>query len=281
METKSISKLATALAECEVPAGSLAIGWLGQAGFVLKAPGGTLLAIDPYLSNSCEALGIEAGFDMKRLVPVQLAPEELLPFHAIAFTHSHQDHVDPETVQPYLRVGGRGPFIAPHEASDRLISLGATAEQIRLTWPNHVEVVGEFTIKATFAIPFDGGDLTHVGYLVEVRDGPRVYFTGDTDYNEILPLSIAPQRPDILATVINGTFRNLTPRDGALLAKAIGPRWVIPCHHDLFGASNVSDRVLLTNLTLQGIGESFCPLVHGEHRNFSRADHADRPTLGA
>jgi L-ascorbate 6-phosphate lactonase len=279
MATKTASGLATALADIKVPAGSLAVGWLGQAGFVFKSPGGTLLAIDPYLSNSCESLGAGAGFDMKRLVPAPLTPEELLPFHGIAYTHSHQDHVDPETVQPYLKAGGKGPFIAPHDAADLLKKLGASADQIKLTWPNHVEVIGDLTIKATFAIPFDGGDMTHVGYLVDVKDGPRFYFTGDTDYNEILHMSVGPYRPDIMATVINGAFRNLGPREGALLAKAIAPKWVIPCHHDLFGDNSLPDRLLRTNLRLQGIDDSFCPLVQGELKIFTQTDKVERPAL--
>jgi L-ascorbate 6-phosphate lactonase len=281
MATTAASKLAQALAETKVPAGSLAVGWLGQAGFVFKSPGGTLLAIDPYLSNSCESLGAGAGFDMKRQVPAPLTPTELLPFNAIAFTHSHQDHVDPETLLPYFKAGGKGPFIAPHDAADLLKKLGASPDQIKLTWANHVEVVGDLTIKATFAIPFDGGDMTHVGYLVDVKGGPRFYFTGDTDYNEILGMSVGPYKPDIMATVINGAFRNLGPREGALLAKVIAPKWVIPCHHDLFGDNSLPDRLLYTNLRLQGIDNTFCPLVQGELKIFAKPGEIERPALAS
>jgi L-ascorbate 6-phosphate lactonase len=268
--SKSTPKLASALAACQVPKGSLALSWLGQAGFVFKSPGGTLLAIDPYLSNSCEALGKDAGFDMKRQVPAPITPQELVPFDALAFTHSHQDHVDPETIQPYLKAGGKGRLIAPHDASEQLLRLGADRKNITLVWPNHALTVGDFTLKTTFAIPFDGGDMTHVGYLIDVKGGPRFYFTGDTDYNEILSISVAPYQPDIMATVINPAFRNLSPREGATLAKAIQPKWVIPCHHDLFGDNCLPDRLLKTNLTLLGMTDAFCPLVQGEIRLFRK-----------
>jgi L-ascorbate 6-phosphate lactonase len=270
--------LGPALASLDVPRGSVAIGWLGQAGFVLKSPRGIRLAIDPYLSNSCEDIGKAVGLNMRRLVPSSLSPVELLGFDALVFTHSHQDHVDPETVKPYLRAGGQGPFIAPHEASDRLISLGVTADRIRLTWPNHVIEVGDFSIRATFAIPFAGDDLNHVGYLVTVRGGPRIYFTGDTDYNEILSLSVAPLRPDIMVTVINPAFRNLSPREAARLAKAINPRWLIPCHQDLFADNSLPDRLLRTNLVLQEMTEVFCPLEHGVPRIFRRRNAAASPS---
>ena len=52
-----------------VPPGRITLWWLGQAGFLVKTPAGKLVAIDPYLSNSCQAIGEQLGFDMDRLVP--------------------------------------------------------------------------------------------------------------------------------------------------------------------------------------------------------------------
>jgi L-ascorbate 6-phosphate lactonase len=274
MKKKNKGQLGPVLAKLKVPRGSVAIAWLGQAGFVLKSPRGFRVAIDPYLSNSCEAVGKAAGLNMRRMVPSSLSPQELVGFDAIAFTHSHQDHVDPETVEPYLRAGGQGPFIAPHEASDRLRSLGVAADRILLTWPNHIIEIGDLSIRATFAIPFAGDDLTHIGYFVEVRGGPKIYFTGDTDYNDILGMSVAPLKPDIMVTVINPAFRNLSPREAAQLAKTINPRWLIPCHHDLFADNCLPDRLLHTNLVILGIPEMFCPLEHGVPRIFPRRNKA-------
>ncbi len=262
------SPLSQTLMDCSVPAGSIAIAWLGQAGFVLKSPNGCILALDPYLSNSCKAVGESIGVNMDRLVPSPLAPGDLVKYDALLFTHSHQDHVDPETVRPYLEAGGDSMIIASHEAADRLSAIGVPSAKINITWPNRTHTVEDFIVKTTIAIPLGGDDLNHVGYLIEVKDGPRIYFTGDTDYNDILPLSVAPYRPDIMVTVINPAFRNLSPVDAARLAKAIQPTWVIPCHHDLFPDNSLPDRLLRTNLVIQGIEDTFCPLHHGEIRIF-------------
>ncbi|MDB6092662.1 MAG: L-ascorbate 6-phosphate lactonase [Verrucomicrobia bacterium] len=264
------TKLSRSLAALRVPSGSVALGWLGQAGFVLKSPQGCCLALDPYLSNSCEAVGKAAGLNLRRMLPTALRPQELVGFDGILFTHSHQDHVDPETVVPYLRAGGAGALVAPHEAAARLVNLGADAGRITLMWPNRAHRIGDFTLRATFAIPFGGDDLTHIGYLVEVRGGPRIYFTGDTDYNEILSLSVAPFQPDVMVSVINPAFRNLSPREAARLAKAIGPRWVVPCHHDLFPDNSLPDRLFRTNLVLEGIADMFCPVEYGKMRLFRK-----------
>lgn len=270
MSKPARSLLSRNLDAMRVPRGSVALGWLGQAGFVLKSPRGCRLALDPYLSNSCEQVGRAAGVNMRRQVPPPLRPAELIGFDAVLITHSHQDHLDPETLGPFLQAGTDAPFIAPHEAANALRFLGVQDRHIRLTWPNHIEQIGDLTIRATFAIPFDGGDLTHVGYLISVREGPRIYFTGDTDYNDILGIAMAPHRPDVMVTVINPAFRNLSPREAAKLAKTIKPRWVIPAHHDLFPDNSLPDRLLRTNLLLEGMTDAFCPLQHGEVRIFSR-----------
>ena len=267
-----ITKLGRSLTALRVPAGSVAVGWLGQAGFVLKSPQGCSLALDPYLSNSCEAVGKAVGLNMRRKLPAPLLPHEMVGFDGIIFTHSHQDHVDPDTVVPYLRAGGAGPMAAPHEAAARLVALGANADAITAMWPNRTHQIGDFTLRATFAIPFAGDDLTHVGYLIEVHGGPRIYFTGDTDYNEILSTSVAPFRPDVMVSVINPAFRNLSPREAARLAKAIEPRRVVPCHHDLFPDNSLPDRMLWTNLVLVGMGDSFCPIRYGKMHLFGKDD---------
>ncbi len=273
------SALSSALASRVVPPGTVAVAWICQAGFVLKSPGGKIIALDPYLSNSCKALGDEAGFNMDRLVPPPLKPAELAVFDALLFSHSHQDHVDPETIAPYLAAGGNVAVIAPHDAAELLKKLGVKADRITMTWANQVHRVGDFNIRTAFAIPPDGGDLTHVGYIIEIAGGPRLYFTCDTDYNDVLPLAVGPYQPDVLLTVINPAFRNLTPRDAARLAKELNPKWVVPCHHDLFPDNSLSERLLQTNLTIVGIKDTYCPLKQGELHFFPVPDDRPRPKL--
>ncbi len=273
------SALSSALASRVVPPSNVAVAWICQAGFVLKSPGGTIIALDPYLSNSCKALGDEAGFNMDRLVPPPLQPAELAAFDVLLFSHSHQDHVDPETITPYLAAGGNVAVIAPHDAAELLKKLGVKADRITMTWANQVHRVGDFNIRTAFAIPPDGGDLTHVGYIIEVAGGPRLYFTCDTDYNDVLPLAVGPYQPDVLLTVINPAFRNLTPRDAARLAKELNPKWVVPCHHDLFPDNSLSERLLQTNLTIVGIKDTYCPLKQGELHLFPVPDDRPRPKL--
>ena len=253
-----------ALRSHRTPARAVTLWWLGQASFLIRSPAGKLLALDPYLSNSCQAIGDQSGFDMNRQVPPPIAPAELVGIDAYLLTHSHQDHLDPETLAGYRGAGGRGPFIAPAEACEKLRTLGVPPGETTMIWPNKEITVGDLRIRAAFALPFAGDDLTHVGYLIFVKDGPTLYFTGDTGYEVLLSLAVKPHKPDVLVTVINGAFRNLGPAEAAILARDLDVKIVIPCHHDLFPDNCLPPQLLHTNLKLQGIGDRYRLLRHGE-----------------
>jgi L-ascorbate 6-phosphate lactonase len=222
------------------------------------------VALDPYLSNSCKVIGQENNFDMERQVEAPLAATDLTGMDALLLTHTHQDHTDPETLGAYRAAGGRGPYLAPAETLEKLHSLGVPAAETTMVWPNKEVKVGDLTIRVTFAIPFGGDDLTHVGYLVSVQDGPKIYFTGDTAYEDILTIAMEGHRPDVLVAVINGAFRNMGPAEAAKLAKRLDVKLVIPCQHDLFLDNCQPPQMLHTNLKLQGIGERYRLLKHGE-----------------
>jgi L-ascorbate 6-phosphate lactonase len=243
--------------------GHITLWWLGQAGFVVKTPAGQVVALDPYLSNSCKAIGEEHGFNFDRLVPPPMSAEALAGVDAVLYTHSHQDHCDPETLAAARRAGGRGPYIAPAETVEKLHGLGVGPSETVMIWPNKTHTLGDLTIRAAFAIPFAGDDLTHVGYLLAVRGGPSVYFTGDTDWHDLLGEAMAPHQPDVLVAVINPAFRNLSPVEAARLARRLNVKAVIPCHYDLFADNCQPPQMLQTNLKLQGLGERYRLLQHG------------------
>ncbi|MCC6124550.1 MAG: MBL fold metallo-hydrolase [Pirellulales bacterium] len=240
-----------------VPQGGITLWWLGQSGLILKSPSGKIAAIDPYLTNSCKAIGDRYGFDLDRLTPPPIAPEQLVGIDLYALSHSHDDHLDPETLAGYRAAGGSGPFLAPHETADKLRAAGVPDEQIIVTWPNQTCQIGDFRIRTTLALPYDADDLTHVGYIVRVDSGPTIYVTGDTAFHESLYHAAAPDRPDILFTVINGAFRNLGPAEAARLAKMLDVKIAIPCHYDLFADNSLPPRLFHTNLKTEGLGDRY------------------------
>ena len=257
-----------AVRKVRVPDHSLTLWWLGQSGFLIKSPAGRIIVIDPYLSNSCQAVGDQYGFDMDRLLPPPMAPADLVGVDAYVMTHSHQDHLDPETLEPYRTAGGRGPYVAPPETIDKLHAMGIPESQTVMIWPNKSHMIGDVSLRATFAVPFAGDDLTHVGYLVSVDGGPKLYITGDTGYHEVLATSVAEHKPDVLLAVINGAFGNLSPAEAACLAKRINPEVVIPCHYELFRDNCQPPQMLRTNLQVLGIGDRYRLIEHGRPFTF-------------
>ena len=247
-----------------VPEGSLTLWWLGQAGFLAKSPSGRIVVIDPYLSNSAKGLGEQVGVNLDRLVPPPMSAAELVGVDLYAMTHSHVDHLDPETLAGYRAAGGTGPYLAPAETAAKLRELGVPDDRIVLTWPNHCHSVGDVQLRATFALPFGGDDLTHVGYLLRIDDGPSVYFTGDTAYHELLAIAVGPYEPNILVSAINPAFRNMGPVEAARLAKELDVELAIPCHWDMFPDNSLPPRLLRTNMVVEGIGERYRRLEHGK-----------------
>ena len=74
---------------------------------------------------------------------------------------------------------------------------------------------------------------------------------------------VQEHKPDVVAVVINGTFRNMGPAEAARLVQQLDPKVAIPCHYDLFRANLVSPQAFHTNLQMLGIGEKYRRLEHG------------------
>jgi L-ascorbate 6-phosphate lactonase len=251
--------------EFPVPRGSVALWWLGQNGFIFKSPEGTLLSTDLYLTNSCTAVA-PAGIDLSRQVPVLIPPEEV-DVDVFVCTHNHQDHTDPETIGR-LRHKDTGHFVGPHPSCDVFKREGVESGRIVSTWPDHVVEMRDVLIRGTFALPTDDTDLNHMGYIFEFAHGPRIYMTGDTADCELLS-SAARHRPDLMITVINGGFQNLSHDQAARLAGKIHPRAAIPCHYDMFPDNCVDPRQFRAALKLRAPEVRYLSPKHGEPLVFS------------
>ena len=134
--------LASEIRETRVPSGSVRLWWLGQAGFVLKSPNGKVLVIDPYLTDYCSEIGKKVGVRMDRLAPPPILPGEL-ECDCLTFTHSHPDHLDPETFNGFQETGRSVSILAPAETIVALRKLGAGEDQLEMTWPNKVHRLGD------------------------------------------------------------------------------------------------------------------------------------------
>ncbi len=257
--------LMRSIREYPVPRGAVALWWFGQSGYIFKSPEGALAGVDLYLTDSCRARHPEVNF--ARRVPVLIDPGEL-ELDAFLCTHNHQDHTDPETIRA-LRHKDAMSFIGPMPSCETFRREGVESGRIVPAWPGCEIETGDLRLTGTFALPTDASDLNHMGFVLRFGNGPKIYLTGDTADHELLH-SAAAHSPDLMITVINGGFNNLSHWEAARLAAVVKPKAAIPCHYDMFADNAADPRQFRAALALTGASAVYTELKHGEPFLFSR-----------
>lgn len=244
---------------------SLGIWFLGQNGFLLKTHEGTRIAIDPYLTDACGEKYTSGPFDLSRVIPVPIEPEDL-DVDVVLITHSHEDHLDEWTLK---RLQCTPWIIGPFQAMQRVKEWGFQQQKMSLLHPaESLDVLG-VSITGTFAFPTDNTDLNHIGVNCTFSNGITFYNTGDTAYAQRLE-ALLPTDVDICAICINGGFHNLSASDAAQLVKAIQPRVVIPTHYDLMRCNRSDPENFRTALRLEGCTTEYCQLGYDEPLIYTR-----------
>jgi len=254
-----MSSLMRKIRAFDVPAGSIALWWLGQMGYIFKSPEGTLAGVDLYLTDSCA--GLTPGLNLSRRVPVLIEPEEL-ELDVFACTHNHQDHTDPWTIRR-LRAKDAMQFVGPPPSCEVFRVEGVPEDRIVFVWPDREVSIRNLRLRATFALPTDATDSNHLGYLLQFASGPKVYITGDTDFTELLYAN-AKHAPDVVIACINPNFNNLSPWEAAGVVAKIRPKVAIPCHYDVFPDNAADPRQFRAALTVRAPGVRYAELQHGQ-----------------
>jgi L-ascorbate 6-phosphate lactonase len=273
--------LATRLRELSVPAGALGVCSLGQAGFLLKGQDGTLLAIDPYLSDRL-ATSSEFGpiGRWRRSFPPPLAPEAL-DVDAIVLTHEHPDHMDPMTLGPAL-TARQVPVVGPAVLGPEVERLGGLFRPAVVGEPLDLGGVRIHPVPAAHAVTYTGptcydvvvedGHHRFLGFVVELADGVTVYHAGDTIPHPEIDRVVGELRPRVSLLPVNGRDRiredmgivgNLTVREAAHLAAVARTRWLVPSHHDLFAVNSESVTTFVDVLDRQFSDQEYLVLKPG------------------
>ncbi len=242
----------------DVPQNGFVMWFLGQNSFVLKSPGGLVVAIDPYLSDWCATRGLtKERVERSRLYPPPFEPEDL-DVDFVLLTHSHCDHADPETLSR-LAPHSRASLIAPFQAAAVAREAGWPAKRLHLIHASEAfQAAPDLLIWATYALPTDGSDLNHIGFLLRFGSA-SFYNTGDTAWCDQLPGLVAASvraglpedasGPDVMAVCVNAGYGNLSHWDASRLAASISPRYTVPCHWDLFPHNSCDPEPFRTSLS--------------------------------
>ncbi|AEE52156.1 MBL fold metallo-hydrolase [Haliscomenobacter hydrossis] len=224
--------------------------WLGQSGFLLQWQGQRVL-LDPYLSDSLTKKYAHTAKPHVRISERVIDPQLLQGIHVLTSSHNHTDHLDAETLQPILANNPAARFLIPEANRDFVAERVGCARDFPIGLNDGQRVsIGLFTF---YGVPAahnelerdEQGNCRYMGYVVEF--GPwKIYHSGDTLWYEGLVEVLKPFQVDIALLPINGNdpargvAGNLNTQEAVDLGLAIGAKWVIPHHYDMF-AFNTAD----------------------------------------
>jgi L-ascorbate metabolism protein UlaG (beta-lactamase superfamily) len=198
----------------------VALTWLGHASFRLDSPRGKRVYVDPWLTGNPACPEGEQ------------TPERV---DVIALTHGHSDHVG-DTIELTKRFSPE--VVAVVELKRWLDRNGAEVGEV--PGPNKGGTVEAGGIRFTYTNAFhssssDDGDYLGeaAGLVVEVENGTKLYFAGDTCVFGDMQLIGRLYEPDVAVLPIGDHF-TMGPREAALALELLGVRRCVPCHYGTF-----------------------------------------------
>lgn len=232
------------VARPETSPDELRIWWLGQSGFLVRHRG-SLLLLDPYLSDSLTKKYDGTDKPHVRMTERVVAPERLTGISVVISSHNHTDHLDAETLAPIFKNNPGAQFVIP-EANRAFV---ATRLGCGEAWPIGIDdgtsavIAGwQFTgiAAAHNAIKTDEtGRHRFLGYIIR-RGLWTLWHSGDTLLYPGLAEKLAEFAVDVAFVPINGNkperrvAGNLDGREAAQLARDIGARLAVPHHFEMF-----------------------------------------------
>jgi L-ascorbate metabolism protein UlaG (beta-lactamase superfamily) len=220
--------------------------WLGQAGFLLRGAGATVL-VDAFLSN----------VDNRR-IPPPLDPTTLSDVDLVLCTHEHWDHLDGPTVAAVAKASPDARVVVPAPVADQAVAAGVPAERV-VGAVAHEPLTGlavpvmpipachgvDVSDAYNFGHDLSGGVVRYLGYVLDFQ-GVRVYHAGDTIWwlgqERVLRdlgvhVALLPINGRDLTREADNIVGNMDHREAALMAAAAGVELLVPMHWDMFEAN--------------------------------------------
>jgi L-ascorbate metabolism protein UlaG (beta-lactamase superfamily) len=220
--------------------------WYGHSCYEVRTPGGKVILFDPFFANPKSP---KAALSVERC-------------DLMLVTHGHFDHMG-DAVQLASRLRPAWPCI--HEMSlwlARRLPGGADAA-IGMNKGGTVDAAG---IKVTMVHADHsagdwnpGGETTldlgePVGFVVELENGFRFYFAGDTALFGDMRLIRDLYAPELALVPIGGHF-TMGPRDAAMAVEFLGVKHVIPLHYGTWPPLAGTPDALRAELGSRGLGD--------------------------
>ena len=187
----------------------------GHATFSIECGDGTNLVVDPFFTDNplCDHDGSGVAADF------------------VLLTHGHGDHVG-DALQLVERTGAT--VIASYEIASYFESKGHTASPQHIgggvTYPfGHVKMTPAIHGGKVDLPGAEGFTTTPGGFLITLRDGPRLYLAGDTALT--MDMKLLKGKVDVAALPIGDRF-TMGPEDAVTAVEFVEPKVVIPFHYN-------------------------------------------------
>lgn len=238
-----------------MPDSPTSLTWYGHSCVEIRTPGGKTVLLDPWFGNPRSP---KPAADVDRC-------------DVLLVSHGHFDHLgsgpggvrDADALAIARRTKPAWPCI--HELSLWLEQHldGAGVEVIGMNKGGTVEVRG-LRISMVHA-DHSAGDWSAagegplylgepVGFVIELEDGSKLSYTGDTALFGDLALVGEIHRPDVAILPIGGHY-TMGPADAARAIELLGARTVLPVHYGTFPILAGTPAALRSALAARGLGE--------------------------
>lgn len=246
------------------------VHFYGHSAFRIETPSGGVILIDPWLSTPTN--------------PEKDSVAKLGKVDYIFLTHGHRDHVG-ESVEIAKKTGAV--LVAPYGLAFNMKSvLGYPEKQATMATSGSVGGTYDLAnigIKVTVVNAIHGSELTldnqpagqpsaiasgnPVGYVLEIKGGPTIYYTGDTDVFMDMKLIAEFFKVDLMMGCIGGHF-TMDPVRAGLAVEWVNPKQVVPMHFGTYGLLKGTPAQFKDALDKRRLGGRMVEMKPGETRTF-------------